>query len=90
MEINIYDFKISESRRIADFEEQYAGCDPDWENIERAAEKGIVAGALWFADLVAKVDHLTPQLMVGHLDVSCQIQIHNAVVIVVIKNVLQR
>ena len=57
MEINIYDFKISESRRIADFEEQYAGCDPDWENIERAAEKGIVAGALWFADLVAEKIH---------------------------------
>lgn len=50
---NIYEelmaYRQEKAEMIADQEEEYSGSDFDWDNLERAAEKGIVAGAQWLA-----------------------------------------
>ena len=51
------EYRKEEMYRLAEIEEQYSQCDPDWFNVENAASKGIISGARWFAKRVAENIH---------------------------------
>ena len=46
-------FIDKKSEDIADYEYEYSLSDPDWDNIQRAAEKGIKAGIEWYKKHIA-------------------------------------
>lgn len=52
--INMEDFIDKMSEDIADQEYDYSLCDPDWDNLQRAAEKGIKAGIEWYKNKLKK------------------------------------